>query len=396
MKKSIKKIVSLLATATIVFSSVSALAAPKGWTTTLDFSGQYWQKTVNEINKTENTVNKFGIYDFGGNINNLNNARANFNVSYETDAKRSYIKLVPKDNSTLITRGSQLAVEGSFYKKIGKSTGRSHFTFEFAIVDNMTNRLQSENVIKVRLNGAAGGYSLLAGTGYGAGHMAVGIGNYDSDYVQHGSIGGSEGVNFKPYLPSGTWCRYYVDYDRYTNQMVVGIKNADTEEDIVGPLTATLTADPYLEIQSWLVGCNNATFCIGEMKYWKDTFVCDNSSKAITADDTTVTAKVDMANDVGKQLAWYTYGNATWADHTNTSEPMLILAQYDANDHFLGLTSKPLTDLLPRDTATQSTAPTMHEMSVSMAKADGYAYAKAFLWDSMSGLDAFSDAWTNK
>ncbi len=390
MKKSIKKIVSLLATATIVFSSVSALAAPEGWSTTLDFSGTYWQQTVDTINT--GTDNSFQIYDYGGSIGDLNNARANFNVSYETDAKRSYIKLVPKDNSTLITRGGQLSVGGGLTQKIGKSTGRSHFTFEFTIDDTgMANRLQSEVTVKARLWGDANSYSLLAGTGFGAGKMMVGLGNYDAAYVHHGSIGGETGGNYKN-VPSGTWCRYYLDYDRYTNELVAGIKNADTGEDLVGPLTTTMTKDPEVALQTWLAGCNNATYSIGEMKYWKDTFVCDNSSKAITADETKVTAKVNMANDVDTELRAASYG----VNGVNTSEPMLILAQYDENDHFLGLTSKSLSGLLPRDTATKNTAPTMHEMSVSMDKADGYAYAKAFLWDSMSGLDAFSNAWTNK
>ena len=385
MKKSIKKIVSLLATATIVFSSVSALAAPDGWSTTLNISKDYWEQTVREINKSENTFNNFQTYDYGGSIQGLNNVRANFDVTYETEGGRSYMKFVPKDNSTLIEEVTQLEVTGDLYKKIGKSTGRSHFTFEFAIDDTgITNRAGGRNAMRLRLWGAAGPYSLYAGTGWSKGTACVGVGNFDCMWA------GNEPN--KAFVPAGTWCRYYVDYDRYTNQMVVGIKNADTEADLVGPFTVTMTEDPYIAIQSGLPRYNNATYYFGEMKYWKDTFVCNNASKAITADETTVTAKVNMANDVDTELRAVSYG----VNGVNTSEPMLILAQYDENDHFLGLTSKPLTGLLPRDTATKNTAPTMHEMSVSMAKADGYAYAKAFLWDSMSGLDAFSDAWTNK
>ncbi len=393
MKKSIKKIVSLLATATIVFSSVSALAAPKGWTTTLDISGQNWQKTVSTINT--GTANDFQIFDFGGSITSLNNARANFDVTYETEGGRSYMKLVPKNPDTSIGKQDQINVYGDLFNKCGKTTGRQHFTFDFTIVDPIS-REQGLASIKARLDGDGYNYSLLVGNGYATGTMKVGIGNMDAnDYVQHAALGGANGGNSRE-IPCGTWCRYYLDYDCYTNKLVAGIKNADTGEDIIGPLESTLTKTPYFSPKMSIPQRNNATFCIGDMKYWKDTFVCDNSSKAITADDTTVTAKVNMANDVSTDLVWYAYGNATWEDHTNTSEPMLILAQYDENDHFLGLTSKSLSGLLPRDTATKNTAPTMHEMSVSMDKADGYAYAKAFLWDSMSGLDAFSNAWTNK
>lgn len=390
MKKSIKKIVSLLATATIVFSSVSALAAPEGWSTTLDFSDRYWEETVNTIKTTENP-SVANIFEYAGSINGLNKARATFDASYETEGGRSYIKLTPTNVTEALT-GQGIAVEGDFYNKIGKSTGRSHFTFDFTLLDTVTNdavRRGGQNAMKLRLNGDAGGYSLKVAPDFSTGRMLVAVGNYDAQWAHLDNQGSSS-------VAAGTWCRYYVDYDCYTNQMVVGIKNADTGDDIVGPLTKTLTQSPYLKIQSSLPSFNNATYCLGDMKYWKDTFVCDNASKAITADETTVTAKVDMANDVSQSLTWWLYGNKVFNDNKNSSEPMLILAQYDANDHFLGLTSKPLTDLLPRDTRTETTAPTMHEMSVSMAKADGYAYAKAFLWDSMSGLDAFSDAWTNK
>ena len=394
MKKSIKKIVSLLATATIVFSSVSALAAPDGWSTTLNISKDYWEQTVREINKSESTVNNFQTYDFGGSINGLNNARATFDASYETEGGRSYIKLTPT-NVTEALKGQGIAVEGYLFNKIGKTTGRQHFTFDFTLLDTVTNpvvdgkkvdvRRGGQNAMKLRLNGDAGGYSLKVAPDFSTGRMLVAVGSYNAQWAHLDNQGSNV-------VTAGTWCRYYVDYDCYTNQMVVGIKNADTGDDIVGPLTKTLTQSPYLDIQSSLPSFNNATYCLGDMKYWKDTFVCDNSSKAITADETTVTAKVNMANDVDTELRAVSYG----VNGVNTSEPMLILAQYDENDHFLGLTSKPLTGLLPRDTATKNTAPTMHEMSVSMAKADGYAYAKAFLWDSMSGLDAFSDAWTNK
>lgn len=397
MKKSIKKIVSLLATATIVFSSVSALAAPEGWSTPLDFSGQYWKETVDTINTTDKG-SVANIFEYAGNIGGLNNARANFNVSYVTEGGRSYMKLTPTNVTEALT-GQGIAVEGYFFNKIGKTTGRQHFTFDFTLLDTVTNpvvdgkevdvRRGGQNAMKLRLNGDAGGYSLKVAPDFSTGRMLVAVGSYDAQWAHLDNQGSNV-------VTAGTWCRYYVDYDCYTNQMVVGIKNADTGDDIVGPLTKTLTQSPYLQIQSSLPSFNNATYCLGDMKYWKDTFVCDNSSKAITADDTTVTAKVDMANDVSQSLTWWLYGNKVFNDNKNSSEPMLILAQYDANDHFLGLTSKPLTDLLPRDTRTETTAPTMHEMSVSMAKADGYAYAKAFLWDSMSGLDAFSDAWTNK
>jgi hypothetical protein len=399
MKKSIKKIVSLLATATIVFSSVSALAAPEGWSTTLDFSGKYWEETVNTIKTTENP-SVANIFEYAGSINGLNKARATFDASYETEGGRSYIKLTPTNVTEALT-GQGIAVEGDFFTKIGKTTGRQHFTFDFTLLDTVTNpvvdgkevdvRRGGQNAMKLRLWGDAGGYSLKVAPGWEANSMIVSVGNYDAQWAHLDNATNGSNV-----VTAGTWCRYYVDYDCYTNQMVVGIKNADTGDDIVGPITKTLTQSPYLQIQSSLPSFNNATYCLGDMKYWKDTFVCDNSSKAITADDTTVTAKVDMANDVSTSLTWWLYGNATWDDHTNTSEPMLILAQYDANDHFLGLTTKSLSGELPRDTQTQTTAPTMHEMSVTMDKADGYAYAKAFLWDSMSGLDAFSDAWTNK
>ena len=391
MKKSIKKIVSLLATATIVFSSVSALAAPDGWSTTLNISKDYWEQTVREINKSENTVKNFQTYDYGGSIQGLNKVRANFDVTYETEGGRSYMKFVPKDNSTLIEEVTQLEVTGDLYKKIGKSTGRSHFTFEFAIDDTgITKRAGGRNSMRLRMKGVdndnddAYSYALFAGTGWSQGTACVGVGKYDTQWAGHETN--------KAFVPAGTWCRYYVDYDRYTNKMVVGIKNADTEADLVGPFEVAMKKDPAFALQSALPSFNNATYYIGEMKYWKDTFVCDNASKAITDDGTTVTAKVNMANDVSTSLRASSYG----VSGVNTSEPMLILAQYDANDHFLGLTTKSLSGELPRDTQTQTTAPTMREMSVTMDKADGYAYAKAFLWDSMSGLDAFSDAWTNK
>ena len=383
MKKSIKKMASLLAAATIVFSSVSAFAtAPDGWTTSANFSKDYWEKVADWVNKSETQYEQ--IYDFGSYITAIDKARTNYDVSYvENDKGRSYLKLAPKADKEG-AEGTVIGITNDLSGKFGRISGRSHLSFEFTLSDEgITNRMPKKNSTCLRLSDSpVSGKALVAGNGANKGEMMVGIGSYDG-----GDVNGVTAT-----LPSGTWCRYYADIDYYTKKAVVGIKNADTEQDIIAPITVDITGEssPF-RVQLCSSYYSSAIVSMGEFVYSKDTFVCDNASKKIEVTDSTVTASVKMANDVAKDLRAATYG----VNGVNTSEPELILVQYDANGKYLAATSKPLTGMLSRDKSGNGER-VLHEMSVTMDKAEGYSYAKAFLWDSFSGLEPFTTAWTNK
>lgn len=114
----------------------------------------------------------------------------------------------------------------------------------------------------------------------------------------------------------------------------------------------------------------------------------ETENSAITVTDTNLNASVDV------------YGNLdTGIPNGPQNKPVVaILAQYDANDHFISCTSASGEYQVVGTNADWGAAAraTVKTLTPSMAKDANYAYAKLFVWDSNNTMNPLAEVYSNK
>ena len=114
----------------------------------------------------------------------------------------------------------------------------------------------------------------------------------------------------------------------------------------------------------------------------------ETENSAIDATGTNLNASVDV------------YGNLdTGIPNGPQNKPVVaILAQYDANDHFIGCTSDSgeYQVLGTNADAAAGRRADAKTLTPSMAKDANYAYAKLFVWDSSNTMNPLAEVYSNK
>lgn len=119
---------------------------------------------------------------------------------------------------------------------------------------------------------------------------------------------------------------------------------------------------------------------IKEFSVYREAFLIKNEQ--INADETTVTAQFDVANDCSENTA---YGKV------DAASPVLVLCQYDKNNRLLSYDTQKIT-LKPK--ALSATANTYETVTAEVEKSRYYDHAAAYIWNNEDDMFAYREPLT--
>ena len=305
-----------------------------------------------------------------------------FDVSTSTSCTDSYLKLTAKDsyaNTNELPSENFLTITSG-----GKSACVTSGGYDYSMlfkVNKRTNDVSNKLLMFARMaNDVTWNYALKV-TGLSDNQrenaINIGLGVVDTD---------NPNMLVNNWTTADAWYKYHININYYTNTVTVGVTNMTTGEEVFTPYVTTFDPiannnklsklDPTV---TTVIRRYGADYAIDEVTDSRDIFICRNA--LITADDTTVTATVQFANDVLASAYNPAYNGTDY-------EPVIILAVYDSNGVLTGIDSvKPTIER----TKGVSDDLTWQDVTVSVPKAEDYDNAKMYIWDSMNGMTPFCE-----
>lgn len=197
-------------------------------------------------------------------------------------------------------------------------------------------------------------------------------------------------------IEAGQWYRVAIESDVVNKTVIATVYTINNGVDEFRASFTYTINDMYATLRGIQVLFGNAVqFDIGEIKLTSDTFSIKDAQ--ISEVDGKITASMNIGNNAIAQ-------NGQWdGNEVRTTTPYLVVAQYDAEGRLISADYSKIDSLTALDQqgghvfispalteaseGNYSLAATMQDfykpVTVSVDKADNYAYAKAFVWDSL-------------
>lgn len=310
-----------------------------------------------------------------------------FEEKAEGSTKYSWTYFGPTLGNSMGYSGSGAGLETFRYPNVGKE--RVEIVFRFDDTDNYTaigyNKPFGIRLPVLKTDGSVGYYGIQAYY-WNEEPKTFNI----QETVTGSSFSGIGNIE------AGEWYRLAIESDVVNKTVVATVYTINNGTDEFRTSFTYNIDDMYANLRGVQLLFGNAVqFDIGEIKITSDTFSIKDAQ--ITEADNMITASMNIGNNAIAQ-------NEQWdSNEVRTTTPYLVVAQYDNDGRLISADYSKIDDLQPLTQSSghiylspdmteapetgSSLALTMKDfykpVTASVEKADNYAYAKAFVWDSL-------------